>query len=114
MATPIPTKNCRHCGVSLEGIKRNGARCMKCYSQVIMEKRRSLKEKAVEYKGNKCCKCGGSFHQAVYDFHHIDGSTKDACIGHMTHNCRPWTVIQEELDKCEMLCANCHRVEHFV
>ena len=70
--------------------------------------------KAVEYKGNKCCKCGGSFHQAVYDFHHIDGSTKDACIGHMTHNCRPWTVIQEELDKCEMLCANCHRVEHFV
>ena len=85
---------------------------MCCYYQDIKVKRTELKVRAVEYKGRTCSDCGQSFPPAVFDFHHTDGS-KDDNVGTMTHNCRPWKVIKEELDKCVMLCANCHRLRHF-
>jgi len=85
---------------------------MQCYSKNIVEKRKRLKKEAVEYAGSRCADCGQSFPDCVYDFHHINDD-KEGCVGTMTHNCRPWKVIQEELDKCVMLCANCHRMRHF-
>ncbi len=86
---------------------------MVCYGKRVVQKRKNLKERAVEYAGSKCYDCGESFPDCVYDFHHVDGS-KDGCVGTMTHNCRPWSVIKEEVDKCVMLCSNCHRIRHFV
>ena len=89
---------------------------MPCYAQSIVLKRKKLKRKCVEWGGNKCNDCGEVFPDCVFDFHHLEedrNNQKDKTIGHMTHACRPWQVIQEELDKCVMLCANCHRIRHF-
>lgn len=74
-------------------------------------RRKNNKEKAVAYFGNVCkhCKLETS-HLCVYDFHHLDMSEKEADPGSLLHY--SWDRIKKELDKCIMLCANCHRIEH--
>lgn len=69
------------------------------------------KIKAVEYLGGRCLNCGlQTSHLAVYDFHHKDMSEKDSDPGSLLHY--SWDRIKKEIDKCVLLCANCHRIEH--
>ena len=81
------------------------------------QKERGLKRKLelVEYKGGKCEKCGLQLTDtncSVFDFHHIDPKQKEFA----------WTKmrllsdkkIKEELIKCQLLCANCHRLTHSI
>lgn len=88
-----------------------GWRCGKCATAAVIKRRKKIKTMAIEYKGGECAHCRGVFHPAVYEFHHIDPSKKDFAIGG-GGVCRSWAAIQKELDKCDMLCANCHRIEH--
>jgi len=71
------------------------------------------KQKCVEYIGNKCQICGLITEDYTkYDFHHVDSSTKEACIGNLRS--KDWnSIIQPELDKCCLLCRNCHASVHF-
>ena len=73
-------------------------------------KRHELKKRAVEYKGSMCAHCKGSFHIAVFEFHHIDIDNKEFTIAKAGYG--NWEKVRLELDKCVMLCANCHRIEH--
>ena len=76
------------------------------------QKYRWIKRKydAIDYLGGSCHKCGGTFPRGCYDFHHKDPSTKEASWQKM--RMWSWDRIIEELDKCALLCANCHRLEH--
>ena len=74
------------------------------------EDKRKRKLWAIEYLGGKCSSCGETFHPAVYEFHHTDPSTKDRDPSKMLQ--LSLTRLTEELDKCVLLCANCHRIEH--
>ena len=76
------------------------------------EKRVEIKLRAIKYKGGKCIDCGGVFHPVAYDFHHLDPSKKDMQISKFTSISR-WDEIEHELDKCILLCSNCHRVRHW-
>ena len=76
-----------------------------------LDRKRANKQKAIEYMGSKCEDCGQEYHHSVYEFHHVDPSEKDKSIGHLRSH--SWERIKEELDKCVMLCANCHRVRHW-
>ncbi|UIW10564.1 HNH endonuclease [Aeromonas phage BUCT695] len=49
------------------------------------------------------------FHQCVYQFHHLEPHTKEG----NSANIRNWDKLREELDKCVMLCANCHMIRHW-
>lgn len=70
------------------------------------------KARAVEYLGGRCSDCGlWDEDVAIYDFHHIDPSTKRIGISYALCT-RKWEDIQDELDKCVLLCANCHRKRH--
>lgn len=71
------------------------------------ERFQKAKEKAVEYKGGACKLCGYKRCIASLDFHHRDPSTKK--FGISQSKGRSWDKIKEELDKCDLLCANCHR-----
>jgi hypothetical protein len=92
---------------------KNGTKnnlCKNCYSITIKLKRAEAKKKCINYKGGKCKHCGYmGFHEA-FDFHHINGTTKEKELAKMLH-CS-WNQISKELDKCELLCSNCHRKEH--
>ena len=74
------------------------------------EKCRNNKLKAIEYLGGKCTDCKHVYLPAVYDFHHLDSTTKDKNIARIMG--RKWENILPELNKCILLCANCHRIRH--
>lgn len=69
-----------------------------------------MKRKAVDYLGGRCTKCGYNGHLAALEFHHLDGKDKDFAIG--TAMNRKWESLEKEVDKCILLCSNCHRIEH--
>jgi hypothetical protein len=80
------------------------------YRSYMRERHRSTKRKAIEYKGNQCADCKGTYHPSVYDFHHLDPTLKD--FKPSDSLTRKWDKVKAELDKCVMLCANCHRLRH--
>jgi hypothetical protein len=59
----------------------------------------------------KCTKCGFS-HPAALDFHHRDPTEKESTVSKLVSNKR-FTRAMEEVEKCEVLCANCHRIHHW-
>lgn len=71
---------------------------------------RIKKLKAVELFGNTCHRCGNTYHPAVFEFHHIDPTTKNYHMSALFG--QAWNVIEQELKLCIMLCANCHRLTH--
>lgn len=87
--------------------------CRQCVAKQTIERGRKLKADCVEYKGGKCQKCGYNKCQGALDFHHRDPKEKDFSIC-KKYGCRKITDrIRRELDKCDLLCANCHREQHF-
>jgi hypothetical protein len=58
----------------------------------------------------KCTKCGFD-HPAALDFHHVDPSEKENIVSKLVSNgC--FAAAMEEVQKCIVLCSNCHRVHH--
>lgn len=76
---------------------------------VVSENRRKLKLRAVEYKGGKCLLCGYSKCPAALTFHHLDDAEKSFNI---TSKVLSWERIKVEIDKCILVCANCHAEIH--
>jgi predicted HNH restriction endonuclease len=75
------------------------------YAKVYAQK---VKEQLVALFGNFCILCGNTYHQSVYDFHHLNPKEKDFTIAKATSI----QVAYKEAQKCIMLCANCHRTIH--
>ncbi len=109
----------------LEGTKRNCLSCLKdfifrrhkamtidlCSACVSKKRRREIKLKAVEYKGGKCQKCGYNKCLGAMDFHHLNPIEKEFTI---SGNAGKWENIKKELDKCELVCKNCHAEIHYL
>lgn len=85
-------------------------RCIKCRSEAVQRRRDKLKQMAVDYKGGRCQHCGYDRCIQALEFHHIDPTCKDFAIS--SGNTVAFEKIKVELDKCILLCANCHREEH--
>lgn len=98
-------KKCTRCDKEIRG-HRNV-----CNACNVAKWRQKLKEKCIEYKGGKCMACGYSKCNAVLEFHHLDPTQKDFGIARKGST-RAWHKVKAELDKCAMLCANCHREHH--
>lgn len=76
------------------------------------QRRKEFKEWFREYKSTlSCSKCGFS-HPAALDFHHTDSSQKEFTIGSIRASVSKDKII-EEINKCVVLCANCHRIHHY-
>ena len=84
--------------------------CKGCAVVMVRRRRQSNKAKAVAYKGGRCVDCHGVFQACAYDFHHLDPAQKDFTIG--CEDGASWKKMKIELDKCVLLCANCHRIRH--
>jgi hypothetical protein len=72
--------------------------------------RNKIKERSVEYKGGKCIVCGYDRCIKALEFHHTNPEEKDFTVGSNTN--RAWEKIKKEIDKCVLVCANCHREIH--
>jgi len=73
--------------------------------------RRERKQRAVKLLGASCLGCGSTFPARLFEFHHLDATTKDFAIS-ADGILRSWPKIEAELAKCVLLCANCHRETH--
>jgi len=79
--------------------------------KAVGARRKKVREMAVEYKGSKCEKCRYDRCIDALEFHHIDPNQKDFTISSKGYT-RSWERVKTELDKCMILCANCHREVH--
>lgn len=84
-------------------------RCKSCQSKLNESNRVSRRNEAVMYKGGKCEHCGYDRYVGALEFHHMDPSEKDPMSFKPTVAKKKFFA---EVDKCVLLCANCHREEH--
>ena len=91
-------------------------RCEECYEQCMDDARvRKTRNKfrAIEYKGGVCQDCGfKSLIPDIYEFHHIDPTTKEFELCQKLRQ-NSWVNIVAELDKTSLLCCRCHRIRHY-
>lgn len=120
----IELRTCRYCKEDkpstefevaniIDGKRYLRRKCKNCYTQTKAARRSVIRNWLWDYKKNlKCKKCGISDYR-VLDFHHHDPSEKEICVASAVTG--RWAIdrIQREIDKCEVLCSNCHRIVHW-
>lgn len=79
--------------------------------KAVQKRRKKIREMAIEYLGGRCSRCGYDRCMEALEIHHLESSHKDFGISDKGYT-RSWNRVQEELEKCELLCANCHREVH--
>ncbi len=85
---------------------------VKCKSKYFVDKRRKqLKQMAVVHKGGMCQVCGYSKDISALAFHHLEPEHKDFSFSDKGLT-RSWDAIIRELEKCQLVCLNCHAEIH--
>ncbi len=100
-------------------------RCEDCHNKYLNDLRKAgrvlvtsqkldrkylAKKRCVDYLGGRCVRCGYDRCIKAMTFHHRDPATKEFTVSQMLD--RAWPVLVAELDKCDLLCFNCHMEEH--
>lgn len=98
--------SCEGCEREYEYKRGRGSTTKYCSTCMTNRRRFRQKQKAVIYLGGKCKLCGYNKSVNALQFHHRDRSTKKFPIS--GNHARAWDKIVKELDKCDLLCANCH------
>jgi len=75
-----------------------------------LEKRRKDRELPVKYLGGKCKRCGFDEDIDILQFHHLDPCDKRFNISERLY--KGFEFVQAELNKCVLLCLNCHKIVH--
>lgn len=97
------------------GKEGSSSYCKDCHNCQSVYRQRQFKIECVNYKGGKCENCGYNKCFNALDFHHLDRTIKEFNISKLrctNFNKNPQVKI--ELDKCQLLCANCHREAEFL
>ncbi len=79
--------------------------------QAVRKRRIKLRQMAREYKGGKCEICGYQKCDRALSFHHLNPKEKSFGVSAKGLT-RSWEAIRNEIDKCILLCANCHMEIH--
>jgi hypothetical protein len=108
----ITKRVCNHCSQELDVdlFKNNNKKCNLCIAKIARYKKYNFKAECISYKGGKCEKCGYNKCPDALEFHHLNPEEKDFEISSVRKY--DFALVQDELDKCVLLCSNCHREEH--
>lgn len=112
------SKSCLKCGKDFYPKKQAKVRkyCYDCVPEEIYNGngnviRKLAKKWVLDYKGNQCEICGYNKCSAALELHHLNPSEKDFNLSDRDLSL-DWPLIKKEVDKCILICANCHREEH--
>jgi hypothetical protein len=92
-----------------EAIKARRDRRREQFRQSLRKRRRKRKADLVAAYGGRCVDCGYATCPQALQFHHRDPSTKDFRLGEFNGSL---ARLIEEAAKCDLVCANCHRIRH--
>ena len=79
--------------------------------EAVRKRRKKVRQMAIDYKGGQCQICGYDRCPEALEFHHLDEAEKDFGISDKGYT-RSWSRMKQEVEKCLLLCANCHREVH--
>ncbi len=114
-------KQCVGCGKALRGRQRkycsrickNGVTNQLHQSYLAQQRRgRERKLQLIELKGMSCERCGYKKNFAALEFHHTKPGEKKFSLDLRSLSNRKWGIILGEVEKCLLLCSNCHTEEH--
>jgi hypothetical protein len=71
-----------------------------------------LRIAALKAKG-RCADCTGQFPPVCMDYDHRDPTEKTLCVSELISNNASWEVVEAEIAKCDLVCANCHRIRTY-
>jgi hypothetical protein len=101
---------CTRCFRKYTFDKSKGHGLTLCNSCTANRQRNNFKQRCVSYKGGKCQRCSYDRSLRALKFHHRDPSLKEFSVG--GKRSWKWSRVVVELDKCDLLCGNCHDEEH--
>jgi len=117
----IKNTNCEVCQALLTGKQRNFC-SVKCrmkttnfkHQVYTCQQARGLerKKQLIEIAGGECCDCGYKKNISALEFHHLNPEEKSFGIDLRKCSCAKWDRLLEEVKKCVLICANCHRERH--
>lgn len=109
-------KICPICSKEFSTNINNRIYCYECspINDSSKYRKRAVKHQLILYKGGKCEKCGYNKCEGALQFHHIDMSQKEFQLSDsdITKNIS-LNDLKKEVDKCMLLCANCHAELHY-
>lgn len=120
----INNRKCKICGIQLIGMQKmycsNNCKSRGHYKNSIQgnsmhrQKRVSLERKIffIKQLGGGCSNCGYNKNLSAMEFHHKDPSTKDFPLDARRFGNNSMKTLEIEVNKCELLCSNCHREHH--
>jgi hypothetical protein len=115
---------CRCCGCEksidefanagiIKGVEYKRHLCVPCYSLSKKPRKQRIKEEYIEWKKTlKCSKCENNDYR-VLEFHHRNPLEKEFTIANMVERGYSKERMNGEISKCDVLCANCHRIVHY-
>jgi len=78
-------------------------------SNNVISWRQKVKQKLIEYKGGECVECGYKKCSQSLEFHHLNPEEKDFTISGKSCSLE---MLKKEVDKCILVCRNCHGEIH--
>ena len=108
---------CSKCGSITNKFPRMGTRCQPCVNQSGYEQKKikfaEIRNLIIESKSVPCKDCGQRFPTYCMDFDHLPGYKKIFNISKYQRQNKSLQQVINEITKCEVVCANCHRIRTF-
>lgn len=113
--------NCMMCNTPLSGAQRKwcSTKCKYKHSNTkhqdyASQKRRALRRRLalVQAAGGCCTICGYNTNLAALAFHHTNPIEKLFQLDARNCSNRTWESLQQEVNKCQLVCTNCHEEIH--
>lgn len=95
-----------------DGIKRFN-KCKFCISKETAEQKRKIYEWVDKHKSSQGCSVCEITDERCLQLHHKDSSTKKHSVATLIGKGYIFKTVKEEVEKCEVLCANCHSIHHY-
>lgn len=89
--------------------KRNKTRIRRYRNEKRTEKQQLIRD----LKSKPCADCGNTFHYCQMDFDHRRPNSKFKEISKLANTACSVTALLTEVEKCDLVCANCHRLREF-